>query len=173
MVTLILAHYFHAMWHMSHISRRALSHGGNFFGTLSCNGASCYGYLCFLRCCIDYVWHICCISNPCRNRCIVQKRVVLPGIAPLYWRHMGFNAFASQITVTLPVSSNIVQANSKENNRAWRVKSHYKRQGMWKAFSWHMMTSLNGNIIHITGPLCGKFTGDRWIPLTKTSDAEL
>ena len=26
---------------------------------------------------------------------------------------------------------------------------------------------------HVTGPLCGEFTGHRWIPLTKASDAEL
>ena len=25
----------------------------------------------------------------------------------------------------------------------------------------------------VTGPLCGEFTGHRWIPLTKASDAEL
>ena len=37
----------------------------------------------------------------------------------------------------------------------------------------YMMTSSNGNIFHVTGPLCGEFTGDRWIPLTKASDAEL
>ena len=36
----------------------------------------------------------------------------------------------------------------------------------------HMM-SWDGNIIHVTGLLCGEFTGDRWIPHTKTSDAEL
>ena len=30
-----------------------------------------------------------------------------------------------------------------------------------------MMTSSNGNIFHVTGPLCGEFTGHRWIPLTK------
>ena len=36
-----------------------------------------------------------------------------------------------------------------------------------------MMTSSNGNIFRVTGPLCGKFTGHRWIPLTKASDAEL
>ena len=28
-----------------------------------------------------------------------------------------------------------------------------------------MMTSSNGNIFRITGPLCGEFTGLRWIPL--------
>ena len=36
-----------------------------------------------------------------------------------------------------------------------------------------MMTSSNGNIFRITGPLWGEFTGHQWIPLTKASDAEL
>ena len=36
-----------------------------------------------------------------------------------------------------------------------------------------MMTSSTGNIFRVTGPLCGEFTGDRWIALTKASDAEL
>ena len=35
------------------------------------------------------------------------------------------------------------------------------------------MTSSNGNIFRVTGPLCGEFTGARWIPRTKASDAEL
>ena len=36
-----------------------------------------------------------------------------------------------------------------------------------------MMTSSNGIIIRVTGHLCGEFTGPRWIPHTKASDAEL
>ena len=36
-----------------------------------------------------------------------------------------------------------------------------------------MMTSSNGNIFRFAGPLWGEFTGHRWIPLTKASDAEL
>ena len=36
-----------------------------------------------------------------------------------------------------------------------------------------MMTSSNGNIFRVTGPLWGESTGDRWIPLTKASNAEL
>ena len=36
-----------------------------------------------------------------------------------------------------------------------------------------MMTSSNGNIFRVTGPLCWEFTGYRWIPLTKPSNAEL
>ena len=37
----------------------------------------------------------------------------------------------------------------------------------------YMMTSSNGNIFRVTGHLCGKFTGPRWISRTKASDAEL
>ena len=36
-----------------------------------------------------------------------------------------------------------------------------------------MMTSSDGNIFRVIGPLCGEFTGHLWIPLTKASDAEL
>ena len=36
-----------------------------------------------------------------------------------------------------------------------------------------MMTSSNGNIFRVTGPLCGEFPGLRWSPRTKASDAEL
>ena len=36
-----------------------------------------------------------------------------------------------------------------------------------------MMTSSNGNIFRVTGHLCGKFTGPRWISRTMASDAEL
>ena len=36
-----------------------------------------------------------------------------------------------------------------------------------------MMTSSNGNIFRVTGLLCGEFTGRRWIPHTKASNAEL
>ena len=36
-----------------------------------------------------------------------------------------------------------------------------------------MMTSSNGNSFRVTGHLCGDFTGPRWIPHTRASDAEL
>ena len=38
---------------------------------------------------------------------------------------------------------------------------------------WNMMTSSNGNIFRVTGPLCEEFTGHRWIPHTKAGDVEL
>ena len=37
----------------------------------------------------------------------------------------------------------------------------------------NIRTSSNGNIFRVTSHLCGKFTGHRWISLTKASDAEL
>ena len=40
-------------------------------------------------------------------------------------------------------------------------------------FIHRMTTASNGIIFRITGPLCGEFTGHRWIPRTKASDAEL
>ena len=48
---------------------------------------------------------------------------------------------------------------------------------IWVMSIWHqiinMMTSSNGNIFRVTGPLCGEFTGHWWISLTKASDVEL
>ena len=46
------------------------------------------------------------------------------------------------------------------------VRNHVNRHAT-------MMTSSNGNIFRVTGHLCGEFTGHRWIPRTKASDAEL
>ena len=46
----------------------------------------------------------------------------------------------------------------------------------WDAVTWQgsfMMTSSNGSIFRVTGHLCGEFTRQRWIPLTKASDAAL
>ena len=37
----------------------------------------------------------------------------------------------------------------------------------------YMMTSSNGNIFRVTGPLCGEFSYHRWIPLAKACDSEL
>ena len=45
-------------------------------------------------------------------------------------------------------------------------------RGQWYVAS-IMMTSSNGNIFRVIGPLCGEFTVHRWIPLTKASDAEV
>ena len=70
------------------------------------------------------------------------------------------------------------QATSHRVNRyIWNTGKHIlllKRfQYFPQCFLHFMMTSSKGNIFHVTGHLCGEFTGDRWIPRTKASDAEL
>ena len=44
---------------------------------------------------------------------------------------------------------------------------------IWPTDYAYMMTSWNGNISRVTGPLCGEFPGHRWIPRTKGIDGEL
>ena len=55
----------------------------------------------------------------------------------------------------------------------WIIWRRYSESFKWTKKLWCMMTSSNGNIFRVTGHLCGEFPGDRWIPLTKASDAEL
>ena len=60
-------------------------------------------------------------------------------------------------------------------NFAWELIAF---QG-WGTIKWFrtvgngMMTSSNGCIFPVTGPLWGESTGHRWIPLTKASDGAL
>ena len=55
---------------------------------------------------------------------------------------------------------------------AWSLMVTIAKTIWYKEPSHDMMTSGNGIIFLVTGPLCGEFTGYRWIPLTKASDAE-
>ena len=57
----------------------------------------------------------------------------------------------------------------------WSTVHHISSQKLhWRPGSlFTMMTSSNGNIFRVTGHLCGEFTGPRWIPHTKASDAAL
>ena len=69
-----------------------------------------------------------------------------------------------------------------DSSRHWAVESWFVVG--WTLLNWstsylsqqvqvNMMTSSNGNIFRVTGPLCEEFTGHRWIPRTKASDAKL
>ena len=44
---------------------------------------------------------------------------------------------------------------------------------IWVGFTYIMVTSSSGNFFCVTGHLCGEFTGPRWFPHTKASDADL
>ena len=54
------------------------------------------------------------------------------------------------------------------SNILWQISW----KGLFETYIAFMMTLSNGNIFHVTGPLCGEFTGHRWIPLMKASEAE-
>ena len=72
---------------------------------------------------------------------------------------------------------------TSDPSRSWQKYRTWARSIPWVSFpdifylevghAEVMMTTSNGHIFRITGPLCGEFTGHRWIPLTKAIDAEL
>ena len=67
-----------------------------------------------------------------------------------------------------------VHSKPKHNYNKAKHKQHVHGTYCIKSMSSnYMMTSSNGNIFRVTGHLCGEFTGLRWIPRTKASDAEL
>ena len=59
------------------------------------------------------------------------------------------------------------------NLRSWGVTWWVYPMNYMDMVCTFIMTSSNGNIFRVTGPLCGEFTGHRWIPRSKASDTEL
>ena len=59
-----------------------------------------------------------------------------------------------------------------DTNPVWRLLNKYPPFSYCQNMD-YTMTSSNGNIFLVTGPLYREYTGDRWITLTKASDAEL
>ena len=68
-----------------------------------------------------------------------------------------------------------VQHNSHKATLSPRNYSTVSIKGLYRPESpqGHMMTSSNGNIFLVTGPLRRESIGHRWIPLTQASEAEL
>ena len=92
---------------------------------------------------------------------------------------MNLNELLLQINLSR-VETGIFLENEANHMAVTQITGHYKS---YQCFPWfksildmyivHMMTSSNGNIFRVTGHLCGEFTGFRWIPHTKASDAGL
>ena len=69
-----------------------------------------------------------------------------------------------------------IETNTKSYIHPLAISSIHNQLITGYAFGWtgyRMMTSSNGTIFRVTGPLCGEFTGHRWIPLVKASDVKL
>ena len=64
------------------------------------------------------------------------------------------------------------QHNIIQVGQVCQILPHLELILLWRVVS-PMMTSSNGSISRVTGPLCGEFTSDWRIPRTKASDAKL
>ena len=81
--------------------------------------------------------------------------------------------FKAQVWIQVLLWSQSIQtAKNRGETLPW-TELTYSNHSKRLPFSAPMTTSSNGNIFRVTGHLCGEFTGPRWIPRTKASDAEL
>ena len=76
-----------------------------------------------------------------------------------------------QNRVTIPLNNGVNYSAPRYQVQNCHIS--HERFSHCSMFSELMMTSSNENIFRVTGHLCGEFTGQRWIPRTKASDAEL
>ena len=56
-------------------------------------------------------------------------------------------------------------SSAEHNQKESGMESMCEYRPWWALFI--MMTSSNGNIFRVTGPMWGEFSGHRWLPLTK------
>ena len=90
--------------------------------------------------------------------------------------HANFLAPLQLISISLCQSIKNQQKKYISPSLSIYISDWHMKDKDWVIFLQHElmpMTSSNGNIFHVTGPLCGESTGHRWIPLTKASDVEL
>ena len=94
----------------------------------------------------------------------------VPGV--IFWQNITTETFAmcyfqssNHISLFISVAPHV--------SKYWRLDCLLNRFFKLATKNTFMMTSSNGNILSVAGHLCGEFTGPRWIPRTKASDAEL
>ena len=83
-----------------------------------------------------------------------------------------WNHYTEKVVMQIADKFSCVEARVFRDNRGYTI---------WLMMPWLlasaevmiMMTSSNGNIFRVTGPLWGESTGHRWIIFTKASDMEL
>ena len=107
-----------------------------------------------------------------------QQAIIWINDSLVYWHIYASLGFNELKTATTP---NCFGNAGLKIQTSWRIICYYwtyqlRNCGHPKYMHDHcpiMMTSSNGNVFRVTGPLCGEFTDPRWIPLTKASDAGL
>ena len=96
------------------------------------------------------------------EHCGIRNTCILGFVKLVYCRW----SILAQVIVLVPLNKNVLPEFSNVPNVVtvlWKL-SHISHT-WWR----HQ----NGNIVRVTGHLCGEFTGPRWIPRTKASDAML
>ena len=88
-----------------------------------------------------------------------QERISHIAVTTLPRRHLHVTRINCWYQILISMTQSVAEMPGKQSGIAANVLS--------------MMTSSNRNIFRVTGHLCGEFTGPRWIPHTKVSDAEL
>ena len=98
-----------------------------------------------------------------------------PLLGLLSWCHIAkpnhCNSFGDGVSCRFHLRIPDLQKNCSEGKGMLAQQRPLGDMPYW-IFLWLMMTSSNGNIFRVAGPLCGEFTGHRWIPHTRTSDAD-
>ena len=85
------------------------------------------------------------------------------------WRRTGDKPLSEPMVVSLLTHNCVTRPQWVKN---WWHKKMTQSTTKPCAQIVYMVTSSNGNIFRVTGLLCGEFTGHRWIPRTKVSDAD-
>ena len=92
-----------------------------------------------------------------------------------FWMRMIFTVMLIVVgygpTINALLASCRLQRSSLGNLAVWSVLLSYLVQNLDTGK--YLLTSSNGEIFCVTGPLCREITGHRLIPCTKASDAEL
>ena len=121
---------------------------------------------------VSYGWQPhCLISNLYTNKDIKAPHLIVgllrrnpPAVAAFPWQ---MTNDAERVSMSWRHKVHAIYTGHLVHDMWYRVYFVFRKSDLF------MMTSSNGNIFRITGHLCGEFTGHRWIPLTKASDAGL
>ena len=130
---------------------------------------SCYGLfqcepvLCIISMCMPL------FSFTCRIITVLQLRILLYLYPKLYKSYL----ILSYLILDNHNKAKCIMSGSWAITAVIANWICFQGKGLWPLISIAMMTSSNWNILRVTGPLCEEFTGHRWIPRTKASDAEL
>ena len=110
-----------------------------------------------------------------KTQITVGSRIGVPVRATLkiniLWEGQRHHVSANSLRLSLTLCQDFSHWSPKFHHHSY-ISWNMQMDLLWFVCS-YMMTSSSCKIFRVTGHLCGEFTGHRWIPRTKASDAEL